>query len=240
MCAPANTWRRACATGHGVRVRGFAFSPPRARWVMLGSMKHAESFGLFSSVKALRELLQTKLATGEAEAAREELQTSLEEIDVLWEELRAQAEDLARERQRYAEFFEYAPDAYLKSDGAGSAIVQDPGEAMHPSMPLNALQNVEVDYKARLSEIGKLLGKLRPREAPHAPDLPMEEKRKLEAEVRIAEQDSGMMHDILGKGELSPFTCPECHGVLARMHEASCASAATPGMRSPPTRCLSF
>jgi two-component system chemotaxis response regulator CheB len=101
----------------------------------------------------------------------------------------------------------------------GTAIVQDPDEAMHPSMPLNALQNVEVDYKATLSDIARLLGKLTREEAPRAPDLPMEEKRKLEAEIRIAEQEEAMMQDILGKGELSPFTCPECHGVLARMQE---------------------
>lgn len=87
---------------------------------MLGPTAHADSCALFSTVKAVRELLQTKLATGEADAAREELQTSLEEIQVLWEELRAQAEDLARERQRYAEFFEYAPDAYLMTDADGN------------------------------------------------------------------------------------------------------------------------
>jgi PAS domain-containing protein len=61
-----------------------------------------------------------KLATPEAGAAREELESSLEEIEVLWEELRTQAEHLARERQRYAEFFEYAPEAYLFTDAAGA------------------------------------------------------------------------------------------------------------------------
>jgi two-component system, chemotaxis family, protein-glutamate methylesterase/glutaminase len=88
---------------------------------------------------------------------------------------------------------------------------------MHPSMPLNALQNVEVDYKAKLAEIPALLGRLTREEAPRAPELPMEDKRKIEAEIRIAEQENALAQDILGKGELSPYTCPECHGVLARL-----------------------
>src|SRR5437016_12022670 len=39
----------------------------------------------------------------------------------------------------------------------GIAIVQDPDEALYPSMPLSALANVEVDYRLPLSSIGPLL-----------------------------------------------------------------------------------
>ncbi len=42
----------------------------------------------------------------------------------------------------------------------GTAIVQDPEDAQHRSMPLNAVQNVDVDYKAPAAEIGRLLGGL--------------------------------------------------------------------------------
>lgn len=55
-----------------------------------------------------------------------ELQESLEELWVAEEELRAQAEELAAssdaidaERERYAELFDFAPDAYLVTDGHG-------------------------------------------------------------------------------------------------------------------------
>jgi two-component system chemotaxis response regulator CheB len=101
----------------------------------------------------------------------------------------------------------------------GTAIVQEPDEALHPSMPLNALQNVDVDHKLRLAEIGPLLGRIARLEAPAAPEVAMEEKDRLETEIRIAGQENAFDMHILEKGMLSPFTCPECHGVLARMQE---------------------
>src|SRR5262245_52445508 len=39
----------------------------------------------------------------------------------------------------------------------GTAIVQDPADAMHRSMPLSALDNVAVDYKLPADRIGPLL-----------------------------------------------------------------------------------
>src|SRR5262249_33955476 len=42
----------------------------------------------------------------------------------------------------------------------GIAVVQDPGEAAHSSMPLSALRNVAVDYCLPLGEIGPLLDRL--------------------------------------------------------------------------------
>jgi len=101
----------------------------------------------------------------------------------------------------------------------GTAIVQDPEEALIPSMPLSALKAVNVDYRAKIAQIAGLLARLTREEAPEAPDLPMDEKRKLESEIRIAEEEGTLDKWGLGAGELSPFTCPECHGVLARIRE---------------------
>lgn len=42
----------------------------------------------------------------------------------------------------------------------GIAIVQDPADALYPSMPLNALEHVNVDYKLPVSEIGPLIAHL--------------------------------------------------------------------------------
>src|SRR5579864_7798260 len=42
----------------------------------------------------------------------------------------------------------------------GVAIVQDPDEALYPSMPLSALENVEVDYTLPLASIGPQLEQL--------------------------------------------------------------------------------
>jgi two-component system chemotaxis response regulator CheB len=42
----------------------------------------------------------------------------------------------------------------------GTTVVQEPAEALAPSMPASALRNVKVDYCVPLVEIGPLLGKL--------------------------------------------------------------------------------
>jgi two-component system chemotaxis response regulator CheB len=42
----------------------------------------------------------------------------------------------------------------------GTAVVQDPTDAFAPSMPLNALQRVEVDHCVPLAEIPALLVRL--------------------------------------------------------------------------------
>ena len=42
----------------------------------------------------------------------------------------------------------------------GTAVVQDPDDAAEPSMPLSALQNVEVDHCVPLSDMAALLTSL--------------------------------------------------------------------------------
>ena len=80
-------------------------------------MPNGDSFSLFSSVKTVRDLLQRKLAHDAP--AKEELEAGLHEIEALWEELRARSDELAIERQRYTEFFDYAPEAYIITDCHG-------------------------------------------------------------------------------------------------------------------------
>jgi two-component system, chemotaxis family, protein-glutamate methylesterase/glutaminase len=99
----------------------------------------------------------------------------------------------------------------------GTAIVQDPEDAQHRSMPLNALNNVEVDHKVPVAQIGPLLARLVLEEAPAAlPGAPRELER-MHAEVRIAGGDDALEQDVRRFGEFSAFTCPECHGVLTRL-----------------------
>ena len=103
----------------------------------------------------------------------------------------------------------------------GTAVVQDPAEAMHRSMPLSALDNVEVDYKLPVAQIGPLLGRLVREPAGREPLFPARERERMEAEVKIAREVDSRVEDILQYGELSPFTCPECHGVLATFRDGS-------------------
>lgn len=76
---------------------------------------------LRTTVTAVRELMLKRLE-GESldSAARREMEVALEELDVMWEELQGQAELLTRENERYAEFFDFAPDAYLVTDAGGN------------------------------------------------------------------------------------------------------------------------
>ena len=96
----------------------------------------------------------------------------------------------------------------------GMAVVQDPADAMHRSMPLNALDNVDVDYKVPVAEIGPLLGRLTREQAAPEPLFAPRERERMEAEVQIAREGDPRLEEVLRYGELSPFTCPECHGVL--------------------------
>jgi two-component system chemotaxis response regulator CheB len=101
----------------------------------------------------------------------------------------------------------------------GTAVVQEPSEAVINAMPLNALANVEVDYKLPVAEIGPLVARLVRQPAPATREIPREESRKTRHEIRIAGEEDGLEENVMQFGELSPFTCPECHGVLTRLRE---------------------
>jgi two-component system chemotaxis response regulator CheB len=101
----------------------------------------------------------------------------------------------------------------------GTAVVQDPADAMHRSMPLNALENVSVDHKLPAEKIGDLINTLsRQRAGPDA-ILPEHEREKLEREIDIAAQAEALEQHMVTYGELSAFTCPECRGVLTMLRD---------------------
>ncbi len=101
----------------------------------------------------------------------------------------------------------------------GTAIVQDPADAMHRSMPLSALDNVEVDYKVPVGEIGALISRLAREQARPEPILTPDERERMGIEVKIAQGHDARDSNVLRFGELSPFTCPECHGVLSILRD---------------------
>jgi PAS domain S-box-containing protein len=81
---------------------------------------HSSPEWLFTTVTAVRELMIKRLEAASLDAdAKREMEMALEELDVMWEELQGQAALLVRENERYAEFFEYAPDPYLITDAGG-------------------------------------------------------------------------------------------------------------------------
>jgi two-component system, chemotaxis family, protein-glutamate methylesterase/glutaminase len=97
----------------------------------------------------------------------------------------------------------------------GLTVVQAPRDAEAPSMPQKALEAVEVDHCVPGRDIAPLLNKLVQEPPGTAPGIPP----KLQLEVAIAAQETAGM-DINEKlGERSPFTCPDCDGVLWQMDD---------------------
>jgi two-component system chemotaxis response regulator CheB len=87
----------------------------------------------------------------------------------------------------------------------GIAIVQDPKEALAPSMPQSALRNVKVDHCVPLAEIGALLVRLATTR-----DIPKNKKgvshmKKRAMTPKAMEKEFGLP---------TSFVCPECNGPL--------------------------
>jgi two-component system chemotaxis response regulator CheB len=101
----------------------------------------------------------------------------------------------------------------------GTAIVQEPADAMIRAMPLNALEHTAADYRLPVAEIGPLLGRLVREEAGPEPAIAEEENEKTRREIKIAEGAEALEENVIEFGELSPFTCPECRGVLTMLRE---------------------
>ena len=100
-------------------------------------------------------------------------------------------------------------------DRGGIAIVQDPLEAPFPSMPSSALANVDVDYCLRLDEVAPTLVAISAQ--PAAGGAPVPEHMRIE--TRIALEDNALEAGVMKLGKLSPFTCPECSGMLLQIEE---------------------
>jgi two-component system chemotaxis response regulator CheB len=99
----------------------------------------------------------------------------------------------------------------------GTTVVQDPHEALAPSMPASAMRQVRVDHCLPIEEIAPLLVRLasKPLEEEGVYEVPDE----LDIEVRIAKEATALDAGVLKLGEPSNYACPECHGVLLRIKE---------------------
>ena len=78
----------------------------------------------------------------------------------------------------------------------GTAIVQEPEEALIRGMPLNALDNVAVDYRLPVAEIGELLPSLVREPAGEPAALPQAEAEKTMHELRIAKEREALKENM--------------------------------------------
>jgi two-component system, chemotaxis family, protein-glutamate methylesterase/glutaminase len=86
----------------------------------------------------------------------------------------------------------------------GIAIVQDPEDALYRSMPENALDHLDVDYREPVSNIGPLLCDLIQQEIPRTIQLSEPPFKTLQLE---------------DAGAPSVYSCPDCGGVLWELAE---------------------
>jgi two-component system chemotaxis response regulator CheB len=101
----------------------------------------------------------------------------------------------------------------------GVGVIQDPQDALFSDMPENTLEFVSVDYIVPVSQMPALLQKLSKDKQSTALDVTADEMKLLKTEVVIARQDNAFEMGIMNMGQLSPFTCPECHGALISLKE---------------------
>lgn len=93
----------------------------------------------------------------------------------------------------------------------GLAIVQDPEEALYDGMPRSAIENVEVDYVLPLKEIVSVLVKLA---SDNVEETNNPANPELAIETDMAQLDMAAVQSKDRPGQESPYSCPECGGVL--------------------------
>lgn len=103
--------------------------------------------------------------------------------------------------------------AAVKEHG-GIAIVQDPAEALYPSMPRNALKHVTVDHILGAAQLGPLLRRLVGETIAGGRDRMDDLDKSRGLEVRVAEDDIDAAHELTKHSAPSVFACPDCSGVL--------------------------
>jgi two-component system chemotaxis response regulator CheB len=95
----------------------------------------------------------------------------------------------------------------------GLAVVQDPTDAIEPSMPASALTHVDVDYCLALPMLPMLLTSLASSTVNGAAGASMPPPQA-EHEQQLFLGHGDAMEHLAAIGKPSPFVCPECHGGL--------------------------
>jgi len=86
----------------------------------------------------------------------------------------------------------------------GATLVQDPEEALYPSMPSHAISYVQPDYVQSVNDIADTLVRLT---TASTRDQPKEAVMTIDAAPNPSAEDAQ-------PGELTPFSCPDCGGSL--------------------------
>lgn len=101
----------------------------------------------------------------------------------------------------------------------GTAVVQDPLDAEVPSMPHNAMRAVAVDYAVPGADLAALFVRLSQENVTALPEIAMDDDDKTRIEILIAAAENALEAGVMGLGSPTPYTCPDCHGVLLALRD---------------------
>jgi two-component system chemotaxis response regulator CheB len=108
----------------------------------------------------------------------------------------------------------------IKASG-GTAIVQDPEEALYPAMPLSAIAHVEADAILPIGAMASWILNNNPTDGPPGsePAMPIEEPTHNPGTTVPGTSSGNPPSSAAGEG--TRFTCPDCGGVLFERHEGA-------------------
>jgi two-component system chemotaxis response regulator CheB len=106
--------------------------------------------------------------------------------------------------------------ALAVKERGGIVLVQDPAEALYPGMPQSAVSHVKVDHVLSLAAIGGKLAEL-VGQSVAAEALPPHDYLRLENGMAALDPDALARDD--RPGQPSPYSCPDCGGVLWQIEE---------------------
>jgi two-component system chemotaxis response regulator CheB len=98
----------------------------------------------------------------------------------------------------------------------GLTLVQDPAEAENASMPQSAIDHVEIDLVGPVDVLARELPALINQSMANESAPP---SSRHVTEAMIAGEGNALQLGVMKMGEVSQYTCPDCHGVLVHIKE---------------------
>lgn len=106
--------------------------------------------------------------------------------------------------------------AAIRSRG-GIGVVQDPAEALHPSMPRSAIQGAAPEHVVAVSQMPALLQQLAMEEV--GEDSAPPPSNLIQVETALSNMDDKAFDSLDRPGDPSNFSCPDCDGTLALIED---------------------